>query len=224
MTEADWLSCIDPQAMLSFVRDCGRLSERKARLFAVACCRRIWYLLTEERSRTGVEAAERYADGGAAAEELRVAYDDAFDPAAALAERRDMSQDALRLAAWAAAGAAHPDELAEGVALNTVGAAGTEDERHAQADLLRCLFGNPFRPPPPLAPSLLTSNGVVVRRLAEQTYEHRLLPSGHLDPQRLAVLADALEEAGADAELIAHIRDPGPHYRGCRAVDLVLER
>jgi hypothetical protein len=49
------------------------------------------------------------------------------------------------------------------------------------------------------------------------------MPSGHLDPARLAVLADALEDAGcADADLLGHLRGPGPHIRGCWAVDLLL--
>jgi predicted DNA-binding WGR domain protein len=44
-----------------------------------------------------------------------------------------------------------------------------------------------------------------------------------LDPARLAVLADALEEAGCtDAGLLEHLRGPGPHVRGCWAVDLLL--
>ena len=39
----------------------------------------------------------------------------------------------------------------------------------------------------------------------------------------LPILADALEEAGCgDAEILAHCRGPGPHVRGCWAVDLVL--
>src|SRR5688572_16857480 len=42
------------------------------------------------------------------------------------------------------------------------------------------------------------------------------------DPHRLSVLADALEEAGATGELVAHLRSPGPHVRGCWALDLVL--
>jgi len=39
---------------------------------------------------------------------------------------------------------------------------------------------------------------------------------------RLAILADALEDAGcADEELLGHLRGPGPHQRGCWAVDLL---
>jgi hypothetical protein len=44
-----------------------------------------------------------------------------------------------------------------------------------------------------------------------------------LDPDRLAVLADAMEEAGADAEMVEHLRGPGPHVRGCLVLDLLLD-
>jgi hypothetical protein len=39
---------------------------------------------------------------------------------------------------------------------------------------------------------------------------------------RLTLLADALEDAGcADADTLGDLRGPGPHVRGCWAVDLV---
>jgi hypothetical protein len=38
----------------------------------------------------------------------------------------------------------------------------------------------------------------------------------------MPVLADALEDAGCgDAELLGHLRGPGPHARGCFALDLL---
>jgi len=69
----------------------------------------------------------------------------------------------------------------------------------------------------------LAWNGGTVRRVAEGVYEGRQLPAGTLDTARLAVLADALEDAGCDnADLPNHLREPGPHVRGCWALDLVL--
>ena len=59
--------------------------------------------------------------------------------------------------------------------------------------------------------------------LATAAYEERILPAGTLDSDRLAVLADALEDAGCDNEdILSHLRGPGPHVRGCWVVDLLL--
>jgi hypothetical protein len=85
-----------------------------------------------------------------------------------------------------------------------------------QCQLLRDIFGNPFRPLPRLNPSWLAAEGGTVPKLAASIYEERAF-------DRLPILADALEEAGCDAaELLTHLRGPGPHVRGCWAVDLLL--
>ena len=61
--------------------------------------------------------------------------------------------------------------------------------------------------------------------LAQAAYEDRSLPAGTLDPTRLALLADALEEVGCDnADLLSHLRGPGRHVRGCWPVDLLTGR
>src|SRR5262249_38408083 len=87
-----------------------------------------------------------------------------------------------------------------------------------QADILREVIGNPFRPvtldPAWQSPAIVS--------LAQAAYDDRLMPSGEFSPARLAVLSDALEEAGAPAVLLEHLRAPGPHVRGCFALDLIL--
>jgi hypothetical protein len=95
-------------------------------------------------------------------------------------------------------------------------------EQLVQGGLLRDLFGNPFRPVA-LEPAWLAWNDGTIPKLAQAAYDDRLLPSGRLDPARLAILADALEEAGCSVtEILDHLREPDPHVRGCWAVDLLL--
>jgi hypothetical protein len=209
MTEQEWLACTDLHKMLDTLRGSGKVSDRKLRLFACGCCRGIWHLVTDGRSQRAVEVAERYADGEAAGEDLAAAG------AAADAAAWDAPRDAAKPAAWDAAWTTRD------AARFTAWDAAWDP---ASAALLRDLFGNPFRPVP-VDPAWLAWRGGTVARLAQAAYQHRHLPSGHLDPARLAVLADALEEAGcSDPDILAHLRGPGPHARGCWPVDLLLGR
>jgi hypothetical protein len=89
--------------------------------------------------------------------------------------------------------------------------------------LFRDLFRNPFHRSPRLPDNVLRWSDGTVRRIAEGIYEERRLPEGMLDAGRLAILADALLDAGCDDDdLLAHCRQPGPHVRGCWAIDLIL--
>ena len=55
-----------------------------------------------------------------------------------------------------------------------------------------------------------------VKALAQRIYDERTF-------DRLPLLADALEEAGCSyQDFLSHCQRPGPHVRGCWAVDLVL--
>jgi hypothetical protein len=82
------------------------------------------------------------------------------------------------------------------------------------AEVFRCIFGNPFRTA--AAWTVASVGQDTARRLAGQVYETRRYAD-------FPLLADALEDAGcSDPELLGHLRGPGPHARGCWAVDLVL--
>jgi hypothetical protein len=88
-------------------------------------------------------------------------------------------------------------------------------EQKVQSDLLRDIFGNPFRPPT-IDPVWITRNGGAVPKLAQAIYAQRRF-------QDLPVLIDTLEEAGCtNADILAHCRQPGGHVRGCWVVDLLL--
>jgi hypothetical protein len=77
---------------------------------------------------------------------------------------------------------------------------------------LREILGNPFLPVA-IDPIWHTPQALALARTA---YEERRF-------EDLPLLADALEEAGCtDAAILAHLRGPGPHVRGCWVVDLVL--
>jgi hypothetical protein len=223
MTEAEWHDCTDPRKMLDALRDSGQLTERKARLFAVAVCRRIWPLLTDERARKAVEGAERFADGLADAEELAAAASDADAASAGTSLPEEAIWKVVRSALFLDAGSSayyaafvaccgdegRPAERRFELLLEAVTA-----EQGAQCGLLRDIVGSPFRRLPPLDPTWLTS---VVVSIARRAYDER-------DFAALPVLADALEDAGCgDEDVLRHCREQGQaHCRGCWLIDLIL--
>jgi hypothetical protein len=225
MTEAGWLKGNDPEAMLRYLGD--RASVRKLRLFACACVRRVWHCLTDETMRKAVDLAERYADGQATEEQMVAAavvvyesagvYDDAAHAAVYAADGRIDCGMVASLAAGAASQAAVPGALVEpeGPLERAAWWAARNRERTAQAGLVRELFS--FRLVS-IAPPVLVWQDGELSRIARDIYQERRFAD-------LPILADALEDAGcANSDLIDHLRSPGPHVRGCFALDLVLCR
>jgi hypothetical protein len=218
MTEAEWNSCTDPQKMLEWLRNQGSLPERKARLFAVACCRRVQYML-DQIGAEAIEVSERYSEGRATAAERDAAENLAWWGADGL----NYEADRVWYAGWAAHSAV-AGNAGEAVRL-AVMARGDNGEAMFQCSLLRDLFGPlPFYEVHIDAAWLQWNDGIILR-MATAIYEERQLPSGHLDAARLAVLADALEEASCtDEKILGHLRGPGRHVRGCWLIDLVLSK
>jgi hypothetical protein len=261
MTEAKWLSWPDPYDLLEQCLIC-ELTERRLRLFACACCRRLWDRLEDDRLRVAIAVAEQFADSQATPEELEDARkmaanflndyilyywaDDELvaedtDPNDLSTEERDAIEMALerrsdadeeerrwavRHAAVAVVAASSRDgddgksylHQTETVILETSQAqanfVGWHAERHLQANLLRDIFGNPYRQPS------LKSNWILptVIDLARSIHSHRAY-------DRMAMLGDALEEAGCDnADVLSHCRSGTEHVRGCWVIDAILGR
>jgi hypothetical protein len=201
MTEQEWSECIYCWAKLEFLR--GRISHRKLWAFACASARDLSQYTDLGAARwASVELAERYLEGRASEEEAKESWCFSWNP-------RDLD----------------PWDIADGVRLDAYYILNSR----AQADvgetanglLLRDIVGNPFRSIA-LDPACLTPSIVC---LAQAAYSEGTLLRGELDGTRLAVLADALEEAGCNEHaFLCHLRGPGPHVRGCWPVDLIVEK
>ena len=292
MTESEWLVSTDPQAMLAWLmgdyspvaRDLGsaRVSDRKLRLLACAFLRTVWRQL-DVTSQRAADVAERFADGQADEAERTQFHDtdrrENYPARAAcfgnpteaahwtlqrLMVNQHHQPHSLVVDAKALADCLRdivgnpfrpvvlpPGELTKCRTCNGEGELTTSH----RFDCYNCDGqGTRHKPCSWLTPLVVS--------LAQGAYDNRL-PSGQLDPEILAVLSDALEDAGCPTHetatervrvctafmyshqemgvecncdswrdvkverphpILAHLRSPGPHWRGCWAVDLLLEK
>jgi hypothetical protein len=235
MDEAHWLGCTDPQRMLDHLDQA--MLRRKADLFAVACCRRIWHLLSDANSRRLVEAVERYADDRDLWREVGAAFDalmetahmhpSAFACSAALSTAALLSVKNVKYVASEAAMAfaiscsmqMRPEdtEAMEEVTYNAYRAfddAARDFEQAFQCELIRDIFGNPFQIVS-FDPTWKTSRNA---SLARTIYDERRFSD-------MPLLADALEETGCrELPLLGHLRSGKTHVRGCWALDVLLNQ
>ena len=236
MTEPEWLTCTELKPMLDFLR--GKVSNRKLRLFACACCRPVWHSLSEV-FQSAIRVAEDHTDGHATDVELGAAVRSAhrvrrkrnfleravYDAARSSGDALGVAYNVARAIAFEAAPNPSPtfeSKFVDGQyvteqvppdAARLAWNAAYASHLRLEASFLRDIFGQlPFRPIT-LDLSSLTPNVV---QLAQVIYDDRA-------SDRLPVLADALEEAGChDADILGHCRQPGPHVRGCWVVDMTL--
>jgi len=206
MTEAEWLACADPTPMLEFLR--GKASQRKLRLFAVACCRGVSHLMTDERSRTAVDVAERYADRAAIDGELKAAFIQAQE---AYVEASNRYND---MACRVANGTGDETDVERAV-LALAWRIGLDENKRCCVRLRDSFGPLPFRPVT-IDPAWLT---LTVKQIAQAIYDERAF-------ERMPILADALEDAGCtdNADILNHCRQPGEHVKGCWVVDLLLDK
>lgn len=227
MNETQWLTCQDPVVLLDYLE--GKASERKLRLFACACVRRCWRCFRNVRGmRDAIETAERVADGEVVnLEELRTqaemiagdapwfeapAYQAAaatlLDSAAEAARsaREYIRQQAVREAA---------NEVVSWMDEARVNREASDAENAGQCELIREVFGNPFRPTIIQTHWLQFANGTPAA-MARQFYDERQF-------DHLPYLSDALTDGDCtDEVLLAHLRAECGHVRGCWALDALL--
>lgn len=221
MTESEWQTCTDPQRMLDFLQ--RKASDRKLRLFAVACCYSVWNLLSQKRMRKVVKLCELFADGLATDEEFRDAVEATGRPGANSPPRRwSDKQLTLWYMAWTAARACCCDSgetLRDAIRESTWAISEVRSIAEVAChlcDLLRDIFGlNPTRTIT-ICSECLAWNDATVPKFAQVIYDDRAF-------DRLPILADALEESGCNnADILDHCRQPGEHVRGCWVIDLIL--
>jgi hypothetical protein len=198
MTEAEWLACEDAQQMMAFLQHSRRPGDRKLLLFVGG----FWRWQAGGDSRAKLSAADR-DDLRKRAEAMEFWAENGKLPRGVRKARNPRSVIFFGEAPTAARMTAH----APAYWFNENG----QRARQFQPPLVRCVFGNPFRPvsersfPPHVV------------GLAQAVYA--AFPDVSPD---YAILADALEELG-EAEAAAHCRQ-GFHARGCHVLDWCLNK
>jgi hypothetical protein len=246
----DWSTCGNPDPMIRHLR--GKVSDRKVILFSVACCRRVWHLLEDERSRRAVEIAELFADGQVGIGEHRDATREAYAAAVELRTRaypprspdyprRRSEWDPARVAASHAASAAAGAPRRPGVwdlALPPYRMA-RDVAREASSAIQHDIRSRRVGDGPSESEESAFQSGLLRDIVGDP---NRTVP---LDPtwltstaiklaepiyaerafDRLPYLGDLLEQEGCtSSEVLEHCRSGTEHVRGCWVVDLVLGR
>lgn len=253
MTENKWQKGRSPKPLLAFIclktttQSMNRSPDRKLRLFACACVRRLALNLKDDRLWKIVSAVERAADTDNSEELLKACHEEmaTVDPLGSLDD--DLSwpscRDAVRTLTLPKAKSA-----AKLAAEKAKLASGCDAWFSVQPEGQTKTYAGESSDPKikPLAAAL--DRAWVIERDAQArllrdifgplpfrpiAIDPRWLTSTVIDLAaaiyeekafgRLGILADALMDSGCDSEeIIAHCRGDGPHVRGCWVVDKIL--
>lgn len=228
MTEAEWMAVTEPRLLVDWLFFDALSSDRKLRLFSVACCEPLRNLVSNPGVLAALDLAEDFADKCID----RAALDVATRPLWEVYHARhnapggvDSVSEEADNAECACLHTSLPDvprdrdghsdlyppapEVVELICRLD----GTQSSFRRVVTLLHDVFGPlPFRNIA-ISPSWLTSD---VQLLARRIYEDKAF-------DRMPLLADALQDAECGQEdILNHCRSEGPHVRGCWVVDLVL--
>ena len=202
MTEPEWLACDEPMTMLWYLK--GKTSARKLRLAACAYCRSVWRFMGKA-SREAVSLGEMIGD-----EPIDEIHREAVKWAAIEEVCRFEESAGYRFMAADMAYRVLCNDGWYGVEWTI----GNWSEPNKEVSVVHDIFGNPFRPVA-FDYARLTPKVTI---LAQTIYADRAF-------DKIPALADALQEAGCTNEvMLSHCRGPGPHFKGCWVVDLVLGR
>lgn len=268
MTEAKWNDCTDPVEMIEFLRgnptsqdtvnwwnsqwrfgEAAKGNDRNFRLFACACCRRIWDRIPEQCNREAVLAVEEFLDGHLPASALEEAVS-ASSRVEYTEDGRKRSEPGYWTVKFLGRGFYKMTAAASAllVASQVMFMADEEYGREARREFHSCYYAGdgyflkPFRWPLPVPSSVCVEASaqasilrcifgplrfrLVTMDLARRTHTVVSLARAIYQQRafdRLPILADALEEAGcANQDILEHCRNPGEHVRGCWAVDVLL--
>ena len=247
MKRAEWLACREPTTLLSAVWSESRLTVRKLRLLAIACCRRLSDVHAERVFRDLLRCAERVAEDQLAPEMLKIAVDDLR---ASWGNLEDC-QNVAEAAAYLAFGHTTNQESL-GSALNALASSVAwqhcpEARVHDRGWLLRgstSWFEKQIECSPPESNNPMWRKARALEQEAQAAIIRDILDPfwiGPFDPEwrtqtavalarhlydsrefsAMPILADAIQDAGCENDhILNHLRDPNVvHVRGCWVLD-----
>jgi hypothetical protein len=222
MTEGEWLTSDDPEAMYEVAETAlvsawphtGR-TKRKRAFFGAACCSLVWPLIVvDDHCRRWVEYSEEQFDL-ALAEQERDALEEEIGEGVYQATEKPYDETPWLLlnAAQLVQQSDHSETVIARLLASFEGWGDVKERAVRIAHIMRDIVGNPFRTVT-FDPSWRTSDVIL---LAQGIYDNRAF-------DRMPILADALQDAGCNnPDILDHCRDTSlPHVRGCWVVDLVL--